>query len=213
MSSMPKLDGDIADTPAVKPVSTTRPKVDQREVEAAVRTLIAWAGDDPDREELLATPARVAEAFQEYFRGYREDALAWLHDADIDMARGYDDIIMLRDVRLQSFCEHHLTPFEGRAHVAYLPGQKVVGLSRLARVVDTLAKRLQTQEALTQQIAETIEAGLKPRGVAVLIEAEHQCMSLRGVRQSGVAALTHRFFGEFATDGELRERFMRLAGR
>ena len=210
---MSKLDGDIATKPAPTPLPTARPKVDQREVEAAVRTLIAWAGDDPDRKELLATPARVAEAFQEYFRGYREDALVWLQDADSNMARGYDDIIMLRDMRLQSFCEHHLTPFEGKAHVAYLPGQKVVGLSRLARVADTLAKRLQTQEALTQQVADTIEAGLKPRGVAVLIEAEHQCMSLRGVRQSGVAALTHRFTGEFASDGELRDRFMRLAGR
>jgi len=121
-------------------------------------------------------------------------------------------MVMLRDIRLQSFCEHHLTPFEGKAHVAYIPGQKVVGLSRLARVVDTLARRLQTQEALTQQIAETIDGGLKPRGVAILIEAEHQCMSLRGVRQSGVAALTHRFVGDFEADNGLKERFMRLAG-
>ncbi|MCA9143981.1 MAG: GTP cyclohydrolase I FolE [Planctomycetales bacterium] len=184
--------------------------VSQREVEDAVRTLIAWAGDDPDREALHGTPMRVAEAYQEYFRGYREDALAWLSDADIDMARGYDDIIMLRGVSLQSFCEHHMTPFEGKAHVAYLPDQKVVGLSRLARVVDTLAKRLQTQEALTEQIAATIESGLAPRGVAVLIEAEHQCMSLRGVRQSGVAAITHRFTGEFRSDAGLRGRFMTL---
>ncbi|MBU2531856.1 MAG: GTP cyclohydrolase I, partial [Alphaproteobacteria bacterium] len=177
-----------------------RPQVTQREAEEAVRTLIAWAGDDPDREELHGTPMRVAEAFQEYFRGYREDALAWLSDADIDMARGYDDMIMLRGVQLQSFCEHHMTPFEGKVHVAYVPGQKVVGLSRLARVVDTLARRLQTQEALTEEIAATIQEGLVPRGVAVLIEAEHQCMSLRGIRQSGVAAITHRFTGVFADD-------------
>ncbi len=213
MSSMSKFDGDLATPTAPKPGAGPRLEVDQRTVEEAVRVLIAWAGDDPDRDELLATPARVAEAFKEYFRGYREDPLAWLQDADVDMARGYDDIVMLRDVRLQSFCEHHLTPFEGKAHVAYLPDQKVVGLSRLARVIDTLAKRLQTQEALTHQIAETIAGGLKPRGVAVLIEAEHQCMSLRGVRQSGVAALTHRFIGAFETDAELRDRFMRLTGR
>lgn len=212
MSSMSKFDGDVATPSVAKPVVSERAPVDQRMVEEAVRVLIAWAGDDPDREDLVATPARVAEAFKEYFRGYREDALAWLQDADVDMARGYDDMVMLRDIRLQSFCEHHLTPFEGKAHVAYIPGQKVVGLSRLARVVDTLARRLQTQEALTQQIAETIDGGLKPRGVAILIEAEHQCMSLRGVRQSGVAALTHRFIGDFEADNGLKERFMRLAG-
>lgn len=187
------------------------PKVSQQQVEEAVRTLIAWAGDDPDREGLLGTPMRVAEAFSEYFRGYREDALAWLSDADVDMARGYDDIVMLRGVQLQSFCEHHMTPFEGKVHLAYLPDQKVVGLSRLARVVDTLAKRLQTQEALTEQIVGTIEEGLAPRGVAILIEAEHQCMSLRGIRQCGVDAITHRFTGAFDTDASLRDRFMKLA--
>lgn len=195
----------------IKSSAPARPAVTQREVEEAVRTLIAWAGDDPDREALHGTPMRVAEAFTEYFRGYREDALAWLSDADVDMARGYDDIIMLRGVSLQSFCEHHMTPFEGKAHVAYLPDERVVGLSRIARVIDTLAKRLQTQEALTEQIATTIEKGLAPRGVAILIEAEHQCMSLRGVRQCGVAAITHRFTGSFQTDAALRDRFMKLA--
>jgi GTP cyclohydrolase I len=213
MSSISKFDASIATSPMNEPDTPARAPVDQRMVEDAVRVLIAWAGDDPKREDLIATPTRVAEAFKEYFRGYREDALAWLQDADVDMARGYDDMVMLRDVRLQSFCEHHLTPFEGKAHIAYIPGQKVVGLSRLARVVDTLARRLQTQEALTHQIAEAIETGLKPRGVAVLIEAEHQCMSLRGVRQSGIAALTHRFAGDFEADDGLKERFMRLAGR
>lgn len=191
------------------------PTVSAQEVEAAVRTLIAWAGDDPDRAELAQTPARVAAAYREYFRGYREDPLAWLADAETgagsDMARGYDDIIMLRGIRLQSFCEHHMTPFEGTACVAYLPAQRVVGLSRIARVVETLAKRLQTQEALTQQIANTLEAGLRPRGVAVLLEAEHQCMSLRGVQQAGVAAITHRFTGAFADDAAILDRFMKLA--
>lgn len=198
-----------------KPASEKRAErahpVSQREVEDAVRTLIAWAGDDPDREGLVGTPMRVAEAFGEYFRGYREDALAWLSDAEVDMARGYDDIVMLRGVKLQSFCEHHMTPFEGRVHLAYLPDQKVVGLSRLARVVDTLAKRLQTQEALTEQIVATIEQGLAPRGVAILVQAQHQCMSLRGIRQHGVDAITHRFTGLFETDEALLERFMKLA--
>ena len=187
--------------------------VTRREAEEAVRTLLAWSGEDPDREGLQNTPSRVAEAYLEYFKGYRENALAWLSDADEDMARGYDDMIMLQGVRLQSFCEHHMTPFEGFAHLAYVPDVKLVGLSRLARVVETLAKRLQTQEALTQQIADTIEEGLQPRGIAVLIEAEHQCMSLRGIRQHGVQAVTNRFLGTFATDAALHERFMRLATR
>lgn len=215
MAAVTKFDDDVAIKPAradgAGAAASGRAQVSQPEVEEAVRTLIAWAGDDPDREALVGTPMRVAEAFTEYFRGYREDALAWLSDADVDMARGYDDIVMLRGVQLQSFCEHHLTPFEGKAHVAYLPGQKVVGLSRIARVVDTLSKRLQTQEALTEQIAATIEQGLAPRGVAILIEAEHQCMSLRGIRQCGVAAITHRFTGEFVTDAALRDRFIKLA--
>lgn len=185
--------------------------VTKLEAEEAVRTLIAWAGDDPERAELARTPMHVTEAFREYFKGYQEDPLAWLSDADVDMARGYDDIVMLRGVRLQSFCEHHMTPFEGHVHLAYLPGQKVVGLSRLARVVETLAKRLQTQEALTEQIAATIEEGLEPRGVAVLISAEHQCMSLRGVKQNDVAAITQRFTGAFLDDVTLQERFIKLA--
>jgi GTP cyclohydrolase IA len=185
--------------------------VTQFEVEEAVRTLIAWAGDDPDREALIDTPARVAEAYREYFRGYREDALSWLENADVDMARGYDDIVMLRGVRLQSFCEHHMTPFEGTIHLAYLPDQKVVGLSRLARVVETLAKRLQTQEALSEEIVATIQEGLAPRGVAILIQAQHQCMSLRGIRQTGVDAITHKFTGAFETDPALCDRFMKLA--
>lgn len=202
---------DLEGKPAAEKRAERSGAVTQREVEEAIRTLIAWTGDDPGREGLLGTPVRVAEAFTEYFRGYREDPLAWLNDADVDMARGYDDIVMLRGVKLQSFCEHHMTPFEGKVHLAYLPDQKVVGLSRLARVVDTLAKRLQTQEALTEQIVETIEHGLAPRGVAILVEAEHQCMSLRGIRQHGVAAITHRFTGLFETDEALLERFMKLA--
>jgi GTP cyclohydrolase I len=211
MNPITKLDKDLTLTPPAGMPTRTRQTVTQREVEEAVRTLIAWAGDDPDREALHGTPARVAEAFQEYFRGYREDALAWLSDADVDMARGYDDMIMLRGVPLQSFCEHHMTPFEGLVHLAYMPDQKVVGLSRMARVVDTLAKRLQTQEALTEQIVSVLTDGLAPRGVAILIQAEHQCMSLRGIRQCGVDAITHRFTGVFASDAALNDRFMKLA--
>lgn len=212
MASMTNFQDETELEPALGDASSGgRLAVSQEEVEAAVRTLIAWAGDDPDREALHGTPQRVAEAYREYFRGYREDALAWLSDADVDMSRGYDDMVMLRGVQLQSFCEHHMTPFEGQAHLAYLPDQKFVGLSRLARVVDTLSKRLQTQEALTEQIAATMHEGLAPRGVAILIEAEHQCMSLRGIRQCGVDAITHKFTGAFATNSVLAERFMALA--
>jgi len=210
MAPITKLEQKVKPFPATDTEPHGERRVCAKAAEDAVRTLIAWAGDDPDRPELAGTPAHVTEAFLEYFRGYQEDPLDWLKDADVDMARGYDDIVMLRGVRLQSFCEHHMTPFEGLAHLAYLPGQKVVGLSRLARVVDTLAKRLQTQEALTEQIANAIEEGLQPRGVAILISAEHQCMSLRGVRQSGVAAITHRFTGAFLTDAALQSRFMQL---
>lgn len=207
MGQITKLD-QMGVTASKRAAGTT---VSQHEAEEAVRTLIAWAGDDPDRAELAGTPKHVTEAFKEYFRGYGEDPLAWLSDADVDMARGYDDIIMLKGVNLQSFCEHHITPFEGKVHLGYLPNNKVVGLSRLARVVETLAKRLQTQEALTEQIAYTIEKGLAPRGVAVFISAQHQCMSLRGVRQVGVDVMTNRFTGCFLSDDSLRERFMRLA--
>ncbi|MEO0809463.1 MAG: GTP cyclohydrolase I [Pseudomonadota bacterium] len=184
------------------------PKPTREEAERAVRTLIAWAGEDPGRPELRQTPARVVDAYLEYFRGYQEDPAAWLTDTDIDISGGYDDIVMLHGVRVQSFCEHHMIPFAGTAALAYLPDGKFAGLSRLARVVDTLARRLQTQESLTQQIAETINIALKPRGVAVLIEAEHQCISLRGLRQSGIKAITHRFFGTFESDADLRQRFM-----
>ena len=187
-------------------------RLTREEAEAAVRTLIAWAGEDPARPELHATPARVAEAYLEYFRGYRENPADWLADTDINIAGGYDDIVMLHGIRVQSFCEHHMTPFEGVAAVAYLPAQRFAGLSRLAKVVDTLARRLQTQEALTQQIADTIATALQPRGVAVFVEAEHQCISFRGLRQSGIKVVTNRFLGAFADDAELRDRFLQLSG-
>ena len=183
----------------------------KQEAEEAVRTLIAWAGDDPDREGLKETPRRVVEAFQEYFRGYGEDPVAMLQQPTFEEIGGYDDLVMLRDIRVESHCEHHIAPFIGVAHVAYLPNGKVAGLSKLARVVEAYAKRLQTQETLSAQIADAIQEALSPRGVAVMIEAEHQCMTMRGVHQPGVAAVTTRFLGAFATDSALRDRFLSLA--
>jgi GTP cyclohydrolase I len=183
------------------------------EAEEAVRTLLAWAGDDPDREGLRATPQRVAEAYLEYFSGYGQDPVALIAESVIEDATGYDDIVMLKDIPVLSHCEHHVAPFMGRAFVAYLPGQRLTGLSRLARVVDALARRLQTQEALTAQIATALERGLEPRGVAVLIEAEHQCIAARGIRQAGLGAITTRFTGAFDDKPALQARFLALAGR
>lgn len=180
------------------------------EAEDAVRTLIAWAGDDPDRPALAQTPERVVASYEEFFSGYRQDPVAALNDPVFEHIGGYDDIVLLRDIRLESHCEHHMVPFIGRAHVAYLPRGRVAGLSRLAKVVEILAKRLQTQEALTAAVSDAIEAGLKPRGVAVVIEAEHQCMASRGVHQWGASAVTTRFRGEFLTDASLRDRFLLL---
>jgi GTP cyclohydrolase IA len=179
------------------------------EAESAVRTLIGWAGDDPDREGLQDTPRRVADAFEEYFAGYRLDPADVLSKT-FDETGGYDDLVMLRDIRVESHCEHHLAPFLGVAHVAYLPDGRILGISKIARVVEIFAKRLQTQEALTAQIADAIETALQPRGVAVLIEAEHQCMSMRGVRQPGVKTITTRFTGALEADASYRDRFLQM---
>lgn len=179
------------------------------EAEAAVRTLLAWTGDDPDREGLRETPRRVTEAFEEYFAGYRQDPAEVLSKT-FEEAGGYDDLVMLRDIRVDSHCEHHIAPFIGSAHVAYLPDGRILGISKIARVVEIFAKRLQTQETLTAQIAEAIEAALQPRGVAVLIEAEHQCMSMRGVRQPGVKTITTRFTGALESDASYRDRFLQM---
>lgn len=183
----------------------------REEAEAAVRTLLAWAGDDPARDGLLLTPTRVAEAFGEYFKGYREDPIAILREGSLDDVGGYDDMVLLRSIPFGSHCEHHMAPFAGKATVAYAAGDLVAGLSRLSRVVDALACRLQTQERLTSQICDAIVDGLAPRGVAVLLEAEHQCIAGRGVRQHGLCAITHRFWGTFAEDAGLRDRFVALA--
>jgi GTP cyclohydrolase I len=172
---------------------------------------LAWAGDNPAREGLKETPRRVAEAYEEYFRGYTQDAIALLQEPTFEEVGGYDDLVMLRNVRVESHCEHHIAPFIGVAHVAYLPNAKVAGLSKLARVVEVFAKRLQTQEALTAQIADTIDRALAPRGVAVMVEAEHHCMATRGVQQVGAVAVTTRFLGVFDTDSQMRQRFLAIA--
>jgi len=179
------------------------------EAESAVRTLIGWAGDDPEREGLKDTPRRVADAFEEYFAGYRLDPADVLSKT-FDEVGGYDDLVMLRDIRVESHCEHHMAPFLGVAHVAYLPKGRIVGISKIARVVEIFGKRLQTQETMTAQIADAIEAALQPRGVAVLIEAEHQCMSMRGVRQPGVKTITTRFTGALEQDASYRDRFLQM---
>lgn len=181
----------------------------QAEAEAAVRTLIAWAGDDPDRDGLKDTPRRVAQAYREFFKGYEDCPLETLSRTFDDIA-GYDDIVMLRDIEFNSHCEHHMVPFIGRAHVAYLPTDQVVGISKLARVVEILARRLQTQETMTAQIALAIDRKLDPRGVAVMVEAVHQCMSLRGVNKRNVATITTKFTGEFKSNPALQARFMEL---
>ena len=182
------------------------------EAEEAVRTLIAWAGDNPDREGLKDTPKRVASAYQEFFNGYEECPVDTL-SRTFDDVGGYDDIVMLRDIDVYSHCEHHMVPFIGKAHVAYLPDEAVVGISKIARVVEIFGRRLQTQETMTAQIAQSIDRVLKPRGVAVMIEAIHQCMSLRGVKQPNVATITTQFTGVFKDEQAMQSRFMKLATR
>jgi GTP cyclohydrolase I len=181
----------------------------QADVEAAVRTLLRWTGDNPDREGLLDTPMRVAKAYKEMFDGYNKDPAEEL-GRTFEEVEGYKDMVIERDIQFHSHCEHHMVPIIGRAHVGYLPAGKVVGLSKLARVVDIFAHRLQTQEAMTAQIANTIQDVLKPRGVAVILEAEHMCMAMRGIRKQGAATLTSTFTGEFADSPEEQIRFMTL---
>jgi GTP cyclohydrolase I len=196
---------------AMRPDTLQRaPRRPSREqAEEAVRTLLAWAGDDPLREGLKDTPKRVVAAYEEYFSGYGIDPVEVLSRTFEDVG-GYDDMVMLRDIRVESHCEHHIAPFVGVAHIAYLPGRRVVGISKLARVVEIFAKRLQTQETLTAQITDAIEKALAPRGVAVLIEAEHQCMSTRGVHKPGVSTITTRFSGVFERDLGYRDRFLQM---
>jgi GTP cyclohydrolase IA len=181
------------------------------EAEAAVRTLLLWAGDDPDREGLVDTPARVARAYEEFFAGYDSDPVEMLARS-FEETDGYDEMVVLRDIRLESHCEHHMVPIIGKAHIAYLPSGRVVGISKLARVIETYAKRLQIQEKLTAQIANTIESVLKPKGVAVVIEAAHQCMTTRGIHKPGVTMVTSRMLGEFRSNDATRREFLAMIG-
>lgn len=183
----------------------------KEEAMAAVRTLLRWAGDDPNREGLLDTPKRVVNAYKEFFAGYEMDPVAELGRTFEDV-QGYDDIVMLRDIDLESHCEHHMVPILGTAHVAYMPTNRVVGISKIARVVEIFGKRLQTQETMTAQIADCITEALRPAGVAILIDAKHQCMTTRGVHHKNVATITTQFTGVFKTDAELKDRFLRLCG-
>ena len=184
----------------------------RRVAEEAVRTLIRWAGDDPDREGLIGTPDRVVRAYEEFFAGYNDDPQEILLRT-FEEIEGYDEMVVLRDIRVEAHCEHHMVPIIGRAHVAYLPDKRVVGISKLARVVETYARRLQIQEKLTAQIANTIEQVLRPRGVAVVIEAAHQCMTTRGVHKSGVTMVTSRMLGAFRDGSETRREFLSMIGR
>ncbi len=183
----------------------------REEAESAVRTLLRWAGDDPMREGLIDTPSRVVRSYEEFFKGYATDPVAIL-ERTFEETDGYDEIVLLRDIRLESHCEHHMVPIIGRAHVAYLPHRRVVGISKLARVVEAYGKRLQIQEKLTAQIANTIQEVLQPRGVAVVIEASHQCMSTRGVHKSGVTMVTSRMLGAFRDDPSTRREVLAMIG-
>jgi len=183
--------------------------VNQAQAEEAVRTLLRWAGEDPRREGLLDTPKRVAEAYRDWFSGYATDPAEYLGRTFEEVA-GYDEMIVLRDIHFESFCEHHMAPIIGRAHVGYLPTDKVVGISKLARVVDAYARRFQVQEKLTAQIAQCIQDVLKPRGVGVVVDAVHQCMTTRGVHKRGVSMITSRMLGTFREDARTRAEFLRF---
>lgn len=190
--------------------ATARPT--REEAEAAVRTLIAWAGDDPTREGLLETPARVTKAYGELFAGYAQDEKAILAKTFKEVG-GYDDLVLVKGIPFYAHCEHHMVPFYGKAHIAYLPHDGVVGLSKLARLVEVFARRLQTQETMTAQIIDAINENLNPRGAAVMLEAEHMCMTMRGVRAHDVSTVTHRFTGVFAEDRVEQDRFFAMVTR
>ncbi len=197
-------------TPLKAVANTPRPS--QEDAMAAVRTLIAWAGDNPDREGLKDTPKRVVKAYKEWFRGYDMDPADELSRVFEDVS-GYDDMVILREIDVESHCEHHIAPFLGKAYVAYLPTDKVVGISKLVKVVEIFSKRLQTQETMTAQIADAIDEALKPRGSAIMIDAVHQCMSTRGVHHPDVSTITTQFTGEFKTNPALQDRFLKLIGK
>ena len=200
----------VPPTPAVPDHAGDRPS--QAEAEAAIRVLIRLAGDDPDREGLRDTPKRVVRSYAELFAGYAVDPVALL-ERTFEEVQGYDEIVLLRDIRLESYCEHHMVPIIGRCHVAYLPRDRVVGISKLARLVDAYSKRLQIQERLTAQIADTIDHVLQPHGVGVVIEAGHQCMTTRGVHKPGVSMVTSRMTGCFRDDPTTRRELLAMIGQ
>ena len=191
------------------PIDKNKPT--RAEAEAAIRTLIQWAGDDPNREGLLDTPSRVVRSYEEFYQGYTADPRALL-ERTFEEVEGYDEIVFLRDIRFESHCEHHMAPIIGRAHVAYLPHQRVVGISKLARLIDVYAKRLQIQEKMTSQIANTINEILQPKGTAVVIEASHQCMTTRGVHKAGVSMVTSTMLGAFREEASTRREFLAMIG-
>jgi GTP cyclohydrolase IA len=206
MNKVIKLNRRLTKRPARRP-SPRLDRPSRSDAEAAVRTLIRWAGDDPDREGLRATPARAVRAYEEWFAGYDEDPREYLKRTFEEVA-GYDEMVLLRDIRFESYCEHHLAPIIGRAHIGYLPHTRVVGISKLARLVDVYAKRLQIQERMTAEIAGCIDSVLKPQGVAVVLEGTHQCMTTRGVHKHGVTMVTSRMLGVFRNRGETRQEFL-----
>ncbi len=203
-------DGD-RDVAAEEQIGRASEKPSREEAQAAVRTLIRWAGDDPDREGVVDTPARVLRAYDEFFSGYDIDPVAYLQRT-FEETDGYDEMVVLRDIRVESYCEHHIVPIIGTAHVAYLPDRRIVGISKLVRVVDAYARRLQIQEKLTAQIANTINQVLMPLGVAVMIEANHQCMTTRGVHKSDVAMVTSQMIGAFRQNPTTRREFLAVIG-
>ncbi len=189
-----------------------RPRPSREEAEAAVRTLLRWIGEDPDREGLQETPHRVVKAFQEHFKGYLVDPADILRKT-FEEVDGYDEMVILKDISFESHCEHHMAPIVGRAHVAYLPVRRVVGISKLARLVEAFAKRLQIQERMTAQIADAIQEVLQPRGVGVVIEATHHCMTTRGIHKPGSLMVTSRLLGEFKTNPDTRREFLAIVGK
>lgn len=184
----------------------------REDAEQAVRTLLDWAGDDPDREGLKDTPSRVVRAFEDWFSGYKEDPIDFLRRTFYQVD-GYDEMIVLRDISFESHCEHHMAPIIGKVHIGYIPNKNVVGISKLARVVETFSRRLQVQETMTAQIANCIQDVLKPKGVGVVVEGSHQCMTTRGIHKEGVAMITSRLLGDFRSDSRTRSEFLNIIGR
>jgi GTP cyclohydrolase I len=207
------MDESTKAKPPAKPAAAKggKGKPSREEAEAAVRTLLRWAGDDPDREGLVATPARVVSAYEEWYAGYEQDPADYL-SRTFEEVGGYDEIVLLRNIRFESHCEHHMAPVLGRVHIGYLPRNRVVGISKLARLVNVFAKRLQTQEKMTAEIAGCLESVLNPYGVAVIVEAAHQCMTTRGVHKTDVTMVTSRMLGAFRDQQQTRQEFLSALG-